>query len=137
MTYCVLLACLEQNTPFLTRHEQLAVLLSAIGHDLGHPGFNNAFQINARSPLAVVYNDQSVLENHHCSLFFQILARPACNIVHALTVDEYKAFRKLCIACILSTDMAKHFEILHRFEKLEFDMGNAEHRFLLVRSLAS
>ena len=32
---------------------------------MGHPGLNNAFMVRTRSPLALRYNDQSVLEHHH------------------------------------------------------------------------
>jgi high affinity cGMP-specific 3',5'-cyclic phosphodiesterase 9 len=37
-----------------------------MGHDLDHPGVNNAFQMNALTNLALAYNDMSPLENHHC-----------------------------------------------------------------------
>ena len=45
----------------LRREEVLALLLSAVGHDLNHPGVNNALLVNSRHPLAVLYNDISVL----------------------------------------------------------------------------
>jgi hypothetical protein len=41
--------------------EVLASLVAAAGHDINHPGYNNVFMINSRSPLAILYNDQSVL----------------------------------------------------------------------------
>ena len=37
--------------------DQVACLLAAIVHDLDHPGFTNAFLINAGNHLAVLYND--------------------------------------------------------------------------------
>ena len=49
----------------LSKLEILATLLSAIGHDLDHPGMNNAYQMNALTMLAITYNDSSPLENHH------------------------------------------------------------------------
>lgn len=33
----------------------------------------NIFQINARTELALRYNDISPLENHHCAVAFEIL----------------------------------------------------------------
>ena len=33
-----------------------------VQHDIDHNGLNNNFHINSQSPLAVLYNDSSVLE---------------------------------------------------------------------------
>ena len=46
---------------FLKTEEVLALLLSGVGHDLNHPGVNNSLLVNSRHPLAVRYNDSSVL----------------------------------------------------------------------------
>jgi high affinity cGMP-specific 3',5'-cyclic phosphodiesterase 9 len=35
---------------------------------MDHPGFNNAYQINAQTDLSIVYNDISPLENHHAGM---------------------------------------------------------------------
>lgn len=35
----------------------------------------NSYQINARTELAIRYNDISPLENHHCAVAFQILEK--------------------------------------------------------------
>eukprot|EP00002_Diphylleia_rotans_P033439 TRINITY_DN7110_c0_g1_i5.p1 TRINITY_DN7110_c0_g1~~TRINITY_DN7110_c0_g1_i5.p1 ORF type:complete len:944 (-),score=192.91 TRINITY_DN7110_c0_g1_i5:877-3708(-) len=53
--------------------DMLALMLSALGHDVGHPGQNNAFQINTQSEIARIYNDTSVLENYHAAKTFEIL----------------------------------------------------------------
>ena len=45
----------------------LSILISALGHDIGHPGFTNNFQINASTDMALTYNDISCLENFHVS----------------------------------------------------------------------
>lgn len=44
-----------------------AALIAATVHDLDHPGRGNAFLMNTRQRLALLYNDQSILENHHVS----------------------------------------------------------------------
>ena len=55
-----------------------AALFSALGHDVAHPGRNNAFLVKTQSVLALRYNDVHVLENMHASTLFQILqVRPA------------------------------------------------------------
>ena len=50
----------------------LSIFISALGHDIGHPGLTNNFQINAYTELALTYNDSSCLENFHCSKLFSI-----------------------------------------------------------------
>lgn len=48
-------------------------LLSGAAHDMDHPGNNNWLEIKSRSKLAILYNDVSVLENHHAASFFFLL----------------------------------------------------------------
>ena len=52
------------------------------------------FQINAQTELALRYNDISPLENHHCSVAFEILERKNCNIFRNLTKDQFKRVRE-------------------------------------------
>lgn len=59
----------------LGRIDLLIMLTSALCHDLDHPGYNNVYQINAQTDLALRYNDISPLENHHCAVAFGILAK--------------------------------------------------------------
>lgn len=86
--------------------DALSLLVAAIGHDVGHPGVNNAFLVVLNSPLAQLYNDQSVLESFHCAAYSQILRRhwPAC--------FESAEMRKLMINDILATDMGLHFKYM-------------------------
>lgn len=104
-------------------HEILAQLVASLCHDVGHTGHNNAYEINRSSSYAIVYNDKSVLENHHAALTFQILQNDSCNIFDNLLPDVYKSVRKLMIECILATDMSKHFNCISsmntRFNDLE------------------
>nr|XP_005548660.2 high affinity cGMP-specific 3',5'-cyclic phosphodiesterase 9A isoform X1 [Macaca fascicularis] len=111
----------------------LILMTAAICHDLDHPGYNNTYQINARTELAVRYNDISPLENHHCAVAFQILTEPECNIFSNIPPDGFKQIRQGMITLILATDMARHAEIMDSFkEKMEnFDYSNEEHMTLL------
>ena len=53
----------------------LGLVISSMGHDLGHPGVNNNYLINSESDLALTYNDISCLENYHTSTLFKILRK--------------------------------------------------------------
>ena len=90
----------------------LSILIASLGHDLGHPGLNNNFHINARTELALTYNDTSCLENFHCSKLFNILKKDETNIFEVLSVNEFKDIRKRMISEILATDMFFHKKII-------------------------
>ena len=51
-----------------------AALVAAAVHDVDHPGRSNHFLIETSDDLAVLYNDNSVLENHHLAVAFKIMA---------------------------------------------------------------
>ena len=90
----------------------LGIIISAMGHDLGHPGYNNNFHVNACTDLALTYNDSSCLENYHTSLLFRILKEDENNIFEKLSAQNYKTIRKRIISQILATDMANHGEVI-------------------------
>ena len=95
--------------------DALTLLISAIGHDVGHPGVNNAFLVALNAPLAQLYNDKSVLESFHCAAYSQILRR---YWKHAF---EDTAMRALLINSILATDMGLHFKYMA-------DLGNLQQK---------
>lgn len=110
--------------------EDLGILLTAaVCHDLDHPGYNNTYQINARTVLAIRYNDISPLENHHCAVAFQILSNPECNIFSNCDQEKFKRIRAGMTMLILATDMARHTEIMDKFNSVlpVFDFKNKEH----------
>ena len=47
--------------------------------------------------LAWLYNDESVLENHHISLAFQLLKDEGCNMFSNLSAKQWKSMRKMAI----------------------------------------
>ena len=96
----------------LSQVEQLCTMLAALGHDIDHPGVNNAFMVSTGSRLALMYNDVSVLENHHAATISTLLATKENDVLSGLTADERRHVRKLMIKGILATDMAKHAEMV-------------------------
>ena len=92
----------------------LALLVAALAHDMDHTGQNNAFHVATSSELAIVYNDKSVLENHHCASLFALMSDSSCDIFANIPQKNRREMRDLIIATILSTDMAVHFKNVDR-----------------------
>ena len=111
----------------------LGIIVSAMGHDLGHPGYNNNFHINAFTDLALTYNDASCLENYHTSFLFKILKKDENNILERLNKQNYKNIRKRMISQILATDMANHAEVVSLIRtKIKASEEEGESRFNLL-----
>ncbi|XP_051988559.1 cAMP-specific 3',5'-cyclic phosphodiesterase 4C-like isoform X1 [Xyrauchen texanus] len=104
------------STPALdavfTDLEILAALFAAAIHDVDHPGVSNQFLINTNSELALMYNDESVLENHHLAVGFKLLHEENCDIFQNLPKRQRQSLRKLVIDMVLATDMSKHMSLL-------------------------
>ncbi|KAJ3011661.1 UNVERIFIED_CONTAM: cGMP-specific 3',5'-cGMP phosphodiesterase 3 [Siphonaria sp. JEL0065] len=121
----------------LTPLEKLALICGTIGHDLDHPGMNNAYQINANTDLTIIYNDISPLENHHSAVLFTLFRDPKLNVLGTLPEAQYRECRKQIINCILATDMAKHGEILAKFKgySTDFNFEDQAQRQLLLQMI--
>ncbi|GAA5814327.1 hypothetical protein MFLAVUS_007821 [Mucor flavus] len=92
-----------------------ALLMASIGHDVGHPGVNNNFMITTSTPLAILYNDKSVLESFHAMSFFHLLKEHCFGQLTDLRANpEYSIFRKIVVNSILATDMSMHDEYVHK-----------------------
>ncbi|XP_063922218.1 3',5'-cyclic-AMP phosphodiesterase isoform X5 [Zophobas morio] len=104
------------NTPALesvfTPLEVTAALFAACIHDVDHPGLTNQFLINSSSELALMYNDESVLENHHLAVAFKLLQNEGCDIFINMSKKQRQTLRKMVIDMVLSTDMSKHMSLL-------------------------
>jgi GAF domain-containing protein len=101
----------------LKLHQVFAILLSAVVHDVDHPGNTNLFEINSQSELAIRYNDQSVLENHHCSTAFRIMRKPNMQVLTFMPKATAVEIRKTIISCVMATDMAVHFDLIEETKK--------------------
>ncbi|XP_052044902.1 cAMP-specific 3',5'-cyclic phosphodiesterase 4A isoform X2 [Apodemus sylvaticus] len=107
----VLLATPALDAVF-TDLEILAALFAAAIHDVDHPGVSNQFLINTNSELALMYNDESVLENHHLAVGFKLLQEENCDIFQNLSKRQRQSLRKMVIDMVLATDMSKHMTLL-------------------------
>mmetsp|Transcript_150637 Transcript_150637/g.419914 ORF Transcript_150637/g.419914 Transcript_150637/m.419914 type:complete len:519 (+) Transcript_150637:179-1735(+) len=103
--------------------DHLLCIVAGAVHDVGHPGTNNLFQSKTMSPMAIRYNDKSILENMHVSKSFEIMQSDgACNWFEMLpqafkpkeaaedipAVNLQQYVRKGLVEMVLATDMAKH-----------------------------
>lgn len=105
--------------------EILAALFASAIHDVDHPGVSNQFLINTSkfadravvvpkwsccwavcdgasltspdSELALMYNDSSVLENHHLAVGFKLLQEDNCDIFQNLSKKQRQSLRKMVI----------------------------------------
>ncbi|XP_056267017.1 cAMP-specific 3',5'-cyclic phosphodiesterase 4D-like isoform X3 [Pseudoliparis swirei] len=119
------------STPALeavfTDLEILSAIFASAIHDVDHPGVSNQFLINtsviagvkamlgvlrADSELALMYNDLSVLENHHLAVGFKLLQEENCDIFQNLPKKQRQSLRKMVIDIVLATDMSKHMNLL-------------------------
>uniref|UniRef100_A0A7S1YUX3 Phosphodiesterase n=1 Tax=Ditylum brightwellii TaxID=49249 RepID=A0A7S1YUX3_9STRA len=98
--------------------EEYSLLVAAAVHDIQHPGKNNNYQINARTEVALRYNDTAVLENMHVSrLFSHVLgARRNIDIFNGLTEEQYSSVRACIIRTVIDTDMARHFRNMSKLK---------------------
>lgn len=96
--------------------DEVAALIGAAVHDLDHPGKSNAFLINSKHELAILYNDIAVLESHHAALTFKLTSQdPAIDIFKNLDRETFRTMRQAIIDMVLATEMMKHFEHLNKF----------------------
>ncbi|XP_067450722.1 cGMP-inhibited 3',5'-cyclic phosphodiesterase 3A-like isoform X2 [Thunnus thynnus] len=104
--------------------ELMALFVAAAMHDYDHPGRTNAFLVATSAPQALLYNDRSVLENHHAASAWNLfMSRPEYNFLVNLEHVEFKRFRFLVIEAILATDLKKHFDFLAEFNAKVGDEG--------------
>ncbi|XP_053732402.1 dual specificity calcium/calmodulin-dependent 3',5'-cyclic nucleotide phosphodiesterase 1A-like isoform X6 [Synchiropus splendidus] len=95
---------------WLSELEILAMVFAAAIHDFEHTGTTNSFHIHTRSDVAILYNDKSVLENHHVSAAYKLMAEEEMNILINLNKDDWRELRTLVIEMVMSTDMSCHFQ---------------------------
>lgn len=67
-----------------------ALLMASIMHDYRHPGVNNGYLVRDLAPLAVTYNDTSVLENFHAAEGFKMMIDPKFDIFKASYFHVHK-----------------------------------------------
>jgi hypothetical protein len=72
----------------LSTFDLVGLFLSAAGHDVDHPGHNNLYEIKTKSKLSTLYNDISVLENHHAATLYFLIEEDNCNVFEKMKSDD-------------------------------------------------
>lgn len=129
---------LQSLVPHLNPLQSLGLLIAALGHDVGHPGVTNAFLIKHASPTSQLYSERSVLELYHSTVFINKVL--SINFPGLLTIDtdptSKLTLKKLIIGSILATDMAEHFEYIHKLKEFKMHASDPiDDKVRLISSL--
>mmetsp|Transcript_22439 Transcript_22439/g.38348 ORF Transcript_22439/g.38348 Transcript_22439/m.38348 type:complete len:428 (+) Transcript_22439:75-1358(+) len=122
-----LVRMVQRHNPEILKDPQyvVALLVAALVHDTDHLGVMNGFLQATRHPLAVMYNNQSILENHHCATALSLLERPELNFLAALPVENQVTIKRFITLCVLSTDVTTHMKFMKQFSALLADSSGA------------
>lgn len=125
------------TVPHLNGIQALGLLIAALGHDVGHPGVTNAFLIKHYAPTSQLYSERSVLELYHSSVFINKILRINWPSLLELETDPESKLplKNLIIGSILATDMAEHFEYLHKLKEFELQSNLLGIKVRLIASL--
>ncbi|KAH8029849.1 hypothetical protein HPB51_004884 [Rhipicephalus microplus] len=126
---------LNQIREHMTPVEAMASLIAAVTHDLDHPGVNQPFLIATSNHLAALYNNFSVLENHHWRSAVSCLRQSG--IFDHLATSVWDEIEEQIRSLILATDITRQQEFLSRFKRyLEnnvLDMADKEYRHFILQ----
>jgi hypothetical protein len=99
------------------RHlDVFGLLVAALCHDVDHPGCTNSYLINVEDQLALRYNDNSVLENHHASTACELMRGKDTGIAAGLARSSQQMLRRIIIKCILDTDLTFHHQLCNKIQ---------------------
>ncbi|XP_011871096.1 PREDICTED: uncharacterized protein LOC105563801 [Vollenhovia emeryi] len=120
---------------YLTNLEIMASLIAAVTHDLDHPGVNQPFLVATSNHLAALYQNTSVLENHHWRSAIGCLLESGVSA--QLPTDVRPELQRHISSLILATDITRQQEFLTCFRDYlnnnSLEMKHAEHRHFILQ----
>ena len=142
------LAMLPPIQRHLTDVDLLSIYVAAAVHDYDHPGVTNKYLSSINHPLAIRYNNQSILESHHAASGMEVLAMPECDFLSSRSSSSgsymdprrRESIKSLIVEMVLATDLAKHSELLSKWKvqtlsSETFDpKGVPEHKIILFQT---
>ena len=100
----------------LNKQESLILLLSALMHDIGHPGNNNDYEVKIKSKLAEIYDNESVLENYSIERGIEILNSHGKEFLTSNFGTKYHSVFNSLTEAILFTDMSRHGDLTSKLK---------------------
>lgn len=126
-------AALEGMEGYVRDVDIYVLMLAASCHDVGHPGLNNDFLARTSDPLALRYNDRSILENYHVATAFGLMSSLNIPMLqHNLPSPPVAALRSRIIDMVLATDMAHHKGL---YEELVAELAENHHKMQDVNKI--
>lgn len=112
----------------------MASLIGAVTHDLDHPGVNQPFLLATSNYLAALYENTSVLENHHWrSAIGCLLESGIAEQIHEIRPELEKQISSL----ILATDITRQTEFIFTFRQYldtnTLDMRKPDYRHFILQ----
>ncbi|XP_046399433.1 cAMP and cAMP-inhibited cGMP 3',5'-cyclic phosphodiesterase 10A-like [Ischnura elegans] len=107
---------LKRNRGLFDQIEVTSIMISALCHDVDHPGLTNSFLVTINHPLAKLY-EKSPLEHHHYYLCYYLLKN--FKIFQHLDSNEYSKLMNNIKNNILATDLAVFLERRRNILKLK------------------
>ncbi|XP_017881147.1 uncharacterized protein LOC108625558 [Ceratina calcarata] len=125
----------EKIRTHLTKLEIMASLIGAVTHDLDHPGVNQPFLVATSNHLAALYQNTSVLENHHWRSAVGCLLESG--VSDQLPASLRPELQRHISSLILATDITRQQEFLFRFrhylDESSLDMRRGEDRHFILQ----
>ncbi|HKI99788.1 MAG TPA: 3',5'-cyclic nucleotide phosphodiesterase [bacterium] len=103
---------LKANLPL---HYRFLLMLTALIHDVEHPGHNNQWEVQTQSMLAQEYENVAVLEKHSYAVTLRIMADPAYDLFLPFGQDTAERWLRVMEEIVLATDFAVHRQFLDDF----------------------
>ena len=96
--------------------------VASLGHDAGHNGFNNAYEVAAATPIALAHGGNGpVLERFHAATTVAVLEDSGALAI--LAPGARFAALHTVTAAVMATDMSRHNDIVSDFNKCS-DFGD-------------
>ena len=120
---------------FLSPIDFLGAIISAVCHDLDHPGKNEKFLIATSSHLAGLYNNSSVLEHHHWRSALSVMWE--AGLSDQFTPEVRNELHEKIRDLILATDISRQQEFLARLKQYvsdgDLNLTLPEHRLFILQ----